>query len=95
MTKKATRAQYAEIFANSLPGKGLEARNNVADNAIPDVPMSQTYADSVYKLYRAGILTGGDVLGTFSPKTYITRAECATIVARMADTDNRMSFTLT
>ncbi|MBQ9851339.1 MAG: S-layer homology domain-containing protein [Ruminiclostridium sp.] len=95
VTKKATRAQYAEIFANSLPGKGLEARNNVADNAIPDVPMSQTYADSVYKLYRAGILTGGDVLGTFSPKTYITRAECATIVARMADTDNRMSFTLT
>ncbi len=94
VTKKATRAQYAEIFANSLPGKGLEARNNVADNAIPDVPMSQSYADSVYKLYRAGILTGGDVLGTFSPKTYITRAESATIVARMADTDNRMSFTL-
>lgn len=95
VTKKATRAQYAEIFANSLPGKGLEARNNVADNAIPDVSMSQSYADSVYKLYRAGILTGGDVLGTFSPKTYITRAESATIVARMADTDNRMSFTLT
>lgn len=94
VTKKATRAQYAEIFANALPDKGLEARNTVADNAIPDVPLSQSYADAVYKLYRAGILAGGDVKGTFSPLTYITRAESATIVARMANTDNRMDFSL-
>ena len=94
VTQKATRAQYAEIFANAMPGAGLEARNTVADNAIPDVPSSVSYAPSVYKLYRAGILAGGDVKGTFSPLTYITRAESATIVARMADTDNRMSFTL-
>ena len=53
-----------------------------------------SYASPVYKLYRAGILTGGDAKGTFSPLTYITRAECATIVARMADSDNRVEFTL-
>ena len=94
VTQKATRAQYAEIFANALPGAGLEARNAVADNAIPDVPTSVSYASSVYKLYRAGILAGGDVNGTFSPLTYITRAESAAVVSRMADTDNRVNFTL-
>lgn len=92
--KKATRAQYAEIFANALPDEALSSQNDVPDNAIPDVSVSAPYAPAVYKLYRAGILAGGDANGTFSPLTYITRAESATIVARMADSDNRMSFSL-
>ena len=92
--QKATRAQYAEIFANALPDEALFAQNDVPDNAIPDVSISAPYAPAVYKLYRAGILAGGDANGTFSPLTYITRAESATIVARMADSENRMSFSL-
>ena len=90
--EKATRAQYAEIFANALPDEALAAKNSVPDAAIPDVTMQDSYAGAVYKLYRAGILAGGDANGTFSPLTYITRAESATVVARMADSDNRMSF---
>ena len=92
--EKATRAQYAEIFANALPDEALAAKNSVPDAAIPDVTMQDYYAGAVYKLYRAGILAGGDANGTFSPLTYITRAESATVVARMADSDNRMSFSL-
>lgn len=92
--ERATRAQYAEIFSNALPAEALYAQNPIADNAIPDVKMSAPYAEDVYKLYRAGILSGGDVQGLFSPLTYITRAESATIVARMANSDNRVSFTL-
>ena len=92
--EKATRAQYAEIFANALPDEALAAKNSVPDAAIPDVTMQDSYAGAVYKLYRAGILAGGDAKGTFSPLTYITRAESATVVARMADSDNRMSFSL-
>ncbi len=92
--EKATRAQYAEIFANALPDEALAAKNSVPDAAIPDVTMQDSYAGAVYKLYRAGILAGGDANGTFSPLTYITRAESATVVARMADSDNRMSFSL-
>lgn len=92
--QRATRAEYAEIFANALPDIALYAKNTVADNVIPDVKMSDSYAGAVYKLYRAGILAGGDVKGTFSPLTYITRAESATIVSRMADSDNRMDFSL-
>ena len=92
--EKATRAQYAEIFANALPDEALAAKNSVPDAAIPDVTMQDSYAGALYKLYRAGILAGGDANGTFSPLTYITRAESATVVARMADSDNRMSFSL-
>lgn len=92
---KATRAQFAEIFAAALPDEALSIKNSVSDNAIPDVKMKDSYSAPVYKLYRAGILAGGDAKGTFSPGTFITRAECATIVARMADSDNRVSFSLT
>ena len=92
---KATRAQFAEIFAAALPDEALSIKNSVSDNAVPDVKMKDSYSAPVYKLYRAGILAGGDAKGTFSPNTFITRAECATIVARMADSDNRVSFSLT
>lgn len=94
VNQKATRAQFAEIFARSLPESALSEIGNIADNAIPDVSTGAAYAPYVYQLYRAGILTGGDALGTFSPQTYITRAESATIVSRMAESDNRVSFTL-
>ncbi len=94
VNQKATRAQFAEIFANALPADGLSPMNSVADNAIPDVKMSASYAASVYKLYRAGILAGGNAKGTFSPGTFITRAECAAIVSRMAESNNRVTFTL-
>lgn len=91
---RATRAQFAEILSNSLPDEALLAMNAVSDDAIPDVKMTDYYAQFVYRLYRAGILTGGDVNGTFSPLTYITRAEAATIISRMAESDNRIEFAL-
>ena len=94
VTNKATRAQFAEIFAKCLPDAALPEGNSVSDNAIPDVGMSDSFAQYVYKLYRAGILIGGDANGTFSPLTYITRAEAATIVSRMADSNNRVSISL-
>lgn len=92
--QKATRAQFAEIFANALPERALPAKNNVSDGAIPDVPMQAPYASAVYRLYRAGILAGSDANGTFSPLSYITRAEAAAVVSRMADSDNRIAFSL-
>ena len=94
VSQRATRAQFAEIFARALPDKALSAINSVGDNAIPDVSASDSYASYVYKLYRAGILAGSDVNGTFHPATFITRAESATIVSRMASSDNRVSLTL-
>ncbi len=90
----ATRVQFAEIMAKCLPDEGFYAMNAVQDNAIPDMPVSDTSASFVYKLYRAGILSGSDVKGTFSPLSYITRAEAAAIISRVAESDNRVSFSL-
>lgn len=94
VTQIATRAQFAEIFVNSLPEEGLNPINNIPDGKIPDVPMSAAYAAAVYRLYRAGILSGGDATGTFSPSSFISRVEAAAIVSRMAEANSRKAFTL-
>ena len=94
VTQKATRAQFAEIFANALPAKALYPMNRVAIDAIPDVSIAAAYGIHVYSLYRAGILAGSDANGSFYPRTYITRVEAAAIVSRMAKSSNRVSLTL-
>ena len=90
----ATRAQFATVMANALPEKGLTAINNLVMGDVPDVRGNEAYAEAVYKLYNAGILTGSDEKGTFKPNTYIQRCEVATIATRMADTTQRKSGTL-
>ena len=90
----ATRAQFASILAASLDSSALSAINSIASGAIPDVPASASYAGSVYLLYNAGILTGRDAQGSFSPQAAIQRCEAATIVARMAVSSLRQTFTL-
>ncbi len=90
----ATRAQFAQIFANALPAAALPAINDIADGAIPDVKTGDSFGPAVYKLYRAGILTGSDDKGTFKPSSNIQRSEMATIVTRMADPDLRKELSL-
>ena len=90
----ATRRQFAAIMANALPASALGAINTVADGAIPDVPTGAANYDAIYRLYRAGILTGNDAQGTFAPETYINRAAVAALVTRMADPSLRQSVTL-
>ena len=92
--RPATRAQFAQLFAAALPDSALEAINTVADGAIPDVPSSANYYAAVYKLYRAGVLTGNDAQGTFLPDTGITRGEAAALMTRMADTSLRKTISL-
>lgn len=91
---KATRAQFVEIFASSLPNEALKEINTIEDRAIPDISTKDSYATSVYKLYRAGILTGNDDKGTFAPNTNIQRSAVAAIVSRMAIESMRVSKTL-
>ena len=91
---KATRAQFAEIFASALPNEALRDINIIEDRSIPDVSMKDSYATSIYKLYRAGILTGNDDKGTFAPNTNIQRSAVAAIVSRMAIESMRVSNTL-
>ena len=93
-TDVATRAGYMGIFAKALPDEGLEAINNVPDNSIPDVSSSKAYAAGVYKLYRAGILTGVDEAHNCNPLANIKRSEVAAILTRMMDETKRVEFNM-
>ncbi len=90
----ATRAEFAKILAASIDPVDLEEINIVDDGAIPDVPVESDYAEAVYLLYRAGILTGSDELGSFKPASTITRAEAAAIITRIVDPSLRQSIEL-
>jgi hypothetical protein len=69
--------------------------NTIEDNAIPDVDLNTQNADEIYMLYRAGILSGNDKTGIFTPNANIQRSAVATIVARMVNRSLRQSFLLT
>lgn len=89
-TRAATRLEFAQILAKTLPASDLFSINHVEDGAIPDVADDE----SVYLLYRAGILTGNDDKGTFAPDSDIDRSEVAAIVTRMALPELRKSVKL-
>ena len=88
----ATRVGYMYIFACALPDEAYEPINTIEDGMIPDIPMDSPYAAIVYKMYRAGIVTGVDAQHNCNPTANITRAEVAVIVARMMDSSKRVKF---
>lgn len=91
----ATRSQFASILAACIPKSALTEINTVDDDAIPDVAITAQHSNEIYMLYRAGILTGNDKAGTFTPNSNIQRSAVATIVTRMADESMRQFFMLT
>jgi len=93
-TENATRAGYMEIFANALPEEAFEEVNSIPDGSILDVKSSATYAHYVYKLYRAGIVTGVDKDHNCNPEANIKRSEVAVIIARMMDSGERVEFSM-
>ncbi len=88
----ATRAGYIEIFANALPDEAFDDINNIPDGSILDVDGHASYALYVYKLYRAGIVSGVDEEHNCNPDAFIKRSEVATILCRMMDKKERVSF---
>lgn len=89
-----TRADFAVIAGSALPDEALSSINNIENGDIPDVPEDADYAEAVYRLYNAGVLTGNDAYGTFTPDSYITRGAAAALVSRLADPSLRKSITL-
>ena len=93
-TVPATRAEFAKILAASIDPVDFQEINYIDDGAIPDVDMDSDYADAVYMLYRAGILTGSDSSGAYKPDSTITRAEAAALITRIVDPGLRKSIEL-
>ena len=90
----ATRAGYVEIFAKALPDEALKEKNSIANGYIPDVGITHPQAFAIYKLYRAGVLTGTDETGTFEPNSNIKRSEVSAILTRMMNESARKELTL-
>ena len=88
----ATRANMTMLFANALPASELTAINTIG--ILPDVDPDSSSLQCVYSLYRAGVLTGNDSYGTFEKSSYITRAQAATIITRLAIPSERKRFVL-
>ena len=89
-----SRADYMEIFANALPDEAFKEINSIPDGSILDVKNNAPYAIYVYKLYKAGIVTGVDAKHNCNPEENIIRAEVATIISRMMDESKRVSFSM-
>ena len=90
----ATRSDFATIIDGAVPDEAITPINRVVDGAIPDVYEYYSYGQAVYKLYRAGILTGSDSEGTFYPGRTLTRAEAATIIMRVVQAGSRQTLSL-
>jgi len=94
MNTAATKADFTAIISSALPDEAVTPINRIRDGAIPDVFESYSYGRAVYRLYRAGVLTGSDNEGTFFPGRTLTRAEAAAIIVRVADANIRVIFSL-
>ena len=79
----AARLDLAEWLCSALPAEALPAINSV--DTIPD-----SADPEVLTLYRAGILAGVDESGAFAPYRTLSRAELATVLARLADPARRV-----
>lgn len=61
-------------------------------NDIPDYDTFGRLGKSVLSLYRAGIFTGTDAYGSFSPLAPVTRAQCAAVITRLLDPAKRVAL---
>ncbi len=88
----AIRGDVALFLYRALEGKELAPINEV--DAIPDVPETNFYHDTLLTFYRAGIMQGSDKYGTAHAYDNITRAELAALLTRLVLPDARLRFTL-
>ena len=90
--RNATRAELAYLFAVAL---GDECYNSINDvTKISDVDDTTKYNQEIFKLYNAGVVTGSDEYGTFSPVADITRAEASALIDRLINMDKRKTVEL-
>ncbi len=92
-TRNITRAEMADIFTRALPKKEYAVINYIDESCPADV-VGHPFETSVRTLYEAGILTGNDPYGTFTPDANIIRSEAAAIVSRIVDPNLRKQVQL-
>lgn len=89
LDQPVTRAQFAEIINAAVGDDACASINAVTGSYFSDIYESGTTGRAVYRLCRAGIITG-DSKGNFNPDASISRAQVAAIVARITDESLRV-----
>lgn len=86
LEEQATRQEFFTLLSAVTPAASLAPINSITQ--LPD-----TQDKSVLAFYNAGVLTGTDEYGTFSPGRGLTRSEAAAMLARIVKPELRQSFT--
>ncbi|MDR1589135.1 MAG: trypsin-like peptidase domain-containing protein [Oscillospiraceae bacterium] len=89
-TAPAARALLAELVGNALPPDVYAPISAEDDCSIPDVSPDERFGQSVYMLYRAGMLTGDPEYALFRPDATVTRAQAAAVAVRAAVPEYRV-----
>lgn len=84
LDKAVTRAQFAELISAAIGDSECAEINTIKSNQFSDIYETGTVGRAIYRLCRAGIITG-DSHGNFNPDASINRAQVAAIVARVTD----------
>lgn len=90
--RPVTRAEMARIFSKTIAVRGMEQINdlNQVRTSIPDVQEGDYAAEAIYGMYAKGIFNGKDLTYAFHPGENLTRAEAATMVARIGRPEHRV-----
>jgi len=88
----ATRAQVAHVLSRVLPEEVLPpvydelvTQGYASRRFIPDVNEYTPYYQDILDLYRKGVSTGSDAVGSFRPDAPLTRGAAAAMLTRMLD----------
>lgn len=94
---------YMKDAITTLDAAGVDVGTNSAvtmysylvDLSVPGwFGFTESKYTAVYRLYRAGVLTGSDEYGTFNPGSGIVRSEAAAIISRTVEPALRKTFSL-
>lgn len=99
LEQPASRAEVAHALAWALPGELFESINAdvvtigyATGQFIRDVNEYTPYQQDILTLYRWGILSGVDAVGTFLPDSTVRRSEVAAMVSRLVDSELRVTL---
>ena len=87
-----SRGEFVFLIAKALPASEFPQKNLIS--AVPDVPAKYFAYSDIMLFYRAGVLAGNDIYGTFTPESSITRGSVAAILTRIIDVNSRLTTKL-
>lgn len=91
MDEPVSRAQFSLIMSSALGDSACTQINDIKNGYFKDLYEASAAGRAVYRLCRAGIITG-DSHGKFNPEASISRAQVAAIVARVTDSSLRVKL---